>query len=83
MSILSETVVAGIVTANGSIIGALGEKVVVLHIVGEDHYLGDVEIATELGVLKALLHPVGLGLDPRVVILLLDFDECKRKTVDE
>ena len=42
-------------TANGRIIGTLSKEVVILHIIGEDHYLSDIEIAPELIVLEAFL----------------------------
>ncbi len=70
-------------TANGRIIGTLSKEVVILHIIGEDHYLSDIEIAPELIVLEAFLHPFGLSLNAGIVILFLDLDECKWKTIDE
>ena len=57
---------------------------IVLHVVGENHQLRDVDKATELFLRKALVvHPLAFGHHAAYVIRLLDLDKHERKPVDE
>ena len=57
---------------------------IVLHVVGENHQLRDVDKAAELFLREALVvHPLAFGHHAAYVIRLLDLDKHERKPIDE
>ena len=57
---------------------------IVLHVVGENHQLRDVDKTAELFLRKALVvHPLAFGHHAAYVVRLLDLDKHEREPVDE
>ncbi|MCY1359213.1 hypothetical protein D9M69_457700 [compost metagenome] len=66
-----------------STLNRLRIAVVVLHVVGENHELGDVGKAPEFGILKALVDAVALGQYAFPVVGLFHLNKDQRHTVDQ
>ena len=59
----------------------LGCAVVVFHVVGKNHELGDVDETAEFGVFRTFAHALPLFADAAFVVGLFDFDKDQRHAV--
>jgi hypothetical protein len=82
----AEVVEVGFPGGGSGVVGSLnGFWVVIgiLHVVGENHDLGGIDKAAELGVLESAVNSFPLGKDAIAIVRLFDFDEGKWNAVDE
>ena len=59
----------------------LGRAVVVFHVVGKNHELGDVDKTAEFGIFRTFVHPLPLFANAAFVVGLFDFDKDQRHAV--
>ena len=57
--------------------------VIVFHVVREQHELGEIDEAAELGIAEAAVDAAPLGKDTVTIIRLFDLDEDEGHSVDE
>ena len=59
----------------------LGCAVIVFHVVGKNHELGDVDKTAEFGIFRTFAHALPLFADSAFVVGFFDFDKYQRHTV--
>lgn len=59
----------------------LGCAVVVFHVVGKNHELGDVDKTAEFGIFRTFAHALPLFADAAFIVGLFDFDKDQRHAV--
>ena len=82
--LFAEVVEHGLAVSRRSVKRALrrlGCAVVVFHVVGKNHELGDVDETAEFGIFRAFAHALPLFADAAFVVGLFDFDKDQRHAV--